>query len=256
MEKKEKFKQWKLLIALSALFVLSGRLDAQELKISSVLLKGNDVIIKYDLLDENLEHKYNLSLYSSQDNFVQPLKMVEGDIGIDLGIGGNKQVVWHAREELGEQFKGDVSLEIKGKIYIPFVTLDNFADISSIKRGKDYNVTWTAGRGSNVLTFDLFDKKGEIVHTYTNIANVGEYQMQVPKDVKPGKDYKIRITDQKNKEDVVFTPKFSIKRRVPLYVKVGLAGLITSAIYMTTSSIQGGAAEAQVPLLPDPITPF
>ncbi|MEP4092503.1 MAG: hypothetical protein ABJM00_08105, partial [Reichenbachiella sp.] len=170
MEKKEKPKQWKLLIALSVLFALSGQMHAQNLKISSVSLKGNDVIINYDLLDENLEHKYTLSLYSSQDNFVQPLKMVEGDIGIDQKIGGNKSVVWHAKDELGEQFKGDVSLEVKGRIYIPFVTLDNFADISSIKRGKDYNVTWTAGRGSNVLTFDVFDKKGEIVHTYTNIA--------------------------------------------------------------------------------------
>ncbi|MEP2509157.1 MAG: Ser-Thr-rich GPI-anchored membrane family protein, partial [Reichenbachiella sp.] len=213
-------------------------------------------IINYDLLDENLQHKYTLSLYSSQDNFVQPLKMVEGDVGIDQKIGGNKRVVWHAKDELGEQFKGDVSLEVKGRIYIPFVTLNNFADISSIKRGKDYNVTWTAGRGSNVLTFDVFDKKGEIVHTYTNIANVGEYQMQMPKDVKPGKDYKIRITDQKNKEDVVFTPNFSIKRRIPLFVKVGLAGLIASAIYLTTSNIQGESAPGEVPLLPDPITPF
>ncbi|MEO9482540.1 MAG: Ser-Thr-rich GPI-anchored membrane family protein [Ekhidna sp.] len=227
---------------------------SQDLTINSVSIKGNDVIIHYDLLDDDLSRKYTLWLYSSVDNYVQPLTKVEGDIGIDLAVGGNKLLIWHAKEELGEEFKGDVALEIKGKRYIPFVTLNNFEDINSMKRGRPYNITWTAGRGSSVLTFDLFNNKDEIVHTYTNIANVGEYQLELPGDIKPGKDYRFRITDQRNKEDVVHTPVFTVKRKVPLYAKVALFGLVGSGILILGQ--QGsGPANGEIPLLPDPILP-
>ncbi|MFY0598959.1 MAG: hypothetical protein JXR03_04770 [Cyclobacteriaceae bacterium] len=230
---------------------------SQELTIKTVSLKGSDIIINYDLIDEDLEHKYTLSLYGSQDNFVQPLKLVEGDIGIDLPVGGNKQVIWHAKEELGEDFKGDIAIEIKGKRYIPFVTLNNFDDITSMKRGRPYNVTWAAGRGSSVLTFDLFNKNEEIVHTYTNIANVGEYKLEIPKDIKPGKNYRVRITDQRNKEDVVYTPYFNIKRKVPLYLTVPLVGLAgSSGLYVISNAGGGESANNLPPELPSPILPF
>ena len=228
---------------------------SQDLVIKSVSMKGNDVIVNYDLLDDDLNHKYTLRLYSSQDNFVQPLANVEGDVGIDQSVGGNKQIIWHVKDELGEDFKGDVSLELKGKLYIPFVTLNNFEDISSMKKNRPYNVTWAAGRGSSVLTFDLFNGKNEIVHTYTNIANVGEYQLEIPKDVKPGKNYRFRITDQRNKEDVVFTPYFTIRRKVPLLAKVALIGVAGSGAVLLGG--QGGSevGGGEVPLLPDPILP-
>ena len=256
MKKLLKPGQLKWLLIFSSIMMVIN-LSAQSLTIKSVSLNGDDIVIKYDLLDDNLDHRYNLSLYSSQDNYVQPLKIVEGDIGVDLSVGGNKSVVWHAKEELGEDFKGDVAIEIKGKIYIPFVTLNNFEDISYIKRGRPFNITWAAGRGNNVLTFDLFNSKNEIVQTFTNIANVGEYELEIPKDVKAGSDYRFRISDQKNKEDVVFTPNFAIKRKVPFYVNAALVGLIGSGGYLLSSS--GGGAEtgsSEPPLLPDPITPF
>lgn len=246
----------KLGLVLCLSLALLNRLYSQQLQIKSVILKGQDIIITYDLSDQNIEHNYSLSLYSSEDNYVQPLKEVEGDIGIDQSIGGNKQVVWHAAKELGADFNGDVSIEIKGRIYIPFVSLNNFEDINAMKRGRAYNITWTAGRGSSVLTFDLFNKNNEIVHTFTNIANVGEYELEIPKDVKPGKNYRFRITDQKNKEDIVYTHRFNVKRKVPLYVNLALLGLTGTSGYLLVGSLQGGESQSQAGLLPDPITPF
>lgn len=244
-------------IPLLVLTLLATTSFSQDLTITSVVLKGEDVLINFDLNDDDLDHKYNLSLYSSTDNYVQPLKEVEGDVGVDLTVGGNKQIIWHAKKELGDDFKGNVALEVKGKLYIPFVTLNNFDDINSMKRGRPYNVTWAAGRGSNVLTFDLYNKQNELVHTFTNIANVGEYELEIPKDVKPGSDYRIKITDQRNKEDVVFTPTFKIKRKVPLYVNIALAGLGGSTGYLLVSNLGGeGGGTSETPLLDDPILPF
>ncbi len=242
---------------LLALLFTSWIAPAQDLSIQSIVLKGGDVLINYDLVDDNVDHRYTLSLYSSQDNYVQPLLEVEGDVGIDQSVGGNKQIVWHAQKELGDDFKGDVAIEVKGKIYIPFVTLNGFEEMGALKRGKPYKVTWVAGRGSNVLTFDLFNKKGEMVHSFTNIANVGEYDIELPKGVKAGKGYRFRITDQKNKEDVVYTPEFTIKRKVPLYVNAALASLALVTGYLVSQNISsGGGEDGEAPLLPDPTTPF
>ncbi len=244
-------------VVTTLLLLIAQSIYSQNLTITSVVLKGEDIIINYDLRDDDLDHKYTLSLYSSNDNYVQPLKAVDGDIGVDLSVGGNKQVIWHAREELGDRFKGNVALELKGKLYIPFVTLNNFADIKSFKRGKSANITWAAGRGSNVLTFDLYNKKDELVHTFTNVANVGEYELEIPKEVKPGKGYHFRISDQKNKEDVVITPSFNIKRKVPLYVNLTLGGLAGSTGYLLINNISStGGGESETPLLADPVLPF
>lgn len=224
--------------------------QAQEVHIREIALLGDYVQIIYDLSDADITHKYQLSLYSSFDNYILPLQEVEGDIGVDLSVGGNKKIRWYARREFGEDFKGDIALELKGKLYIPFVTLNDFENVSRMKRDRPYTLTWVAGRGSNVLTWDLYNAKNERVHTFTNIANVGEYELLIPKDIKPGKDYTLKITDQNNKEDIVITPAFEVQRRVPLYVPSGMATLGAGLLYLVLSNIEAAVNE------PDPIADF
>jgi len=77
---------------------------AQEVDITHVELQGSDVIIHYNLQDEDLNRRYSLHLYNSIDNYIQPIEKVSGDIGVDIAVGDNKKVVWHAMEELGEDF--------------------------------------------------------------------------------------------------------------------------------------------------------
>jgi hypothetical protein len=214
---------------------------AQDVSIEDMYLQGGDVVIEYSLLDDRLENKYTLQLYSSRDNFIQPLQSVEGDIGVDITVGGNKKIIWHAKEELGSSFKDYVSLELKGKLYIPFITLEAFEEIEKIKREAPANVTWQAGRGSNVLRWDLYNKNDELVYTFTNVANVGNYELVVPKEVKPGKGYYFKISDQDNSEDVIYTPSFMIKRKIPLALQVGVAGVALAAIYIIIDSTSGGS---------------
>ncbi|MFY0687502.1 MAG: hypothetical protein JXQ90_10070 [Cyclobacteriaceae bacterium] len=236
------------------LFVNVLCLPAQDLMIKEIALVGEDVHITYDLLDNDITHKYQLSLYSSNDNYILPMEMVEGDIGVDISVGGNKKAIWHARQELGADFKGDVAIELKGKLYIPFVTLNDFEDVSKMKRDRPYTLTWAAGRGSNVLTWDLYNAKSERVHTFTNIANVGEYEFVLPKDVKPGKGYTLKITDQNNKEDIVITPPFDVTRRVPLYVPSSIGGLAAGVLYLLIdrlgSNTGGNVEPDRIPDLP------
>lgn len=231
--------------------VLSFIANAQEVTITQVELQANgDVLVHYNLQDERLDRKYSLYLYTSADNFIQPLEKVTGDVGVDLSVGGNKKVIWHAKEELGETFKGGVSLELKGSIYVPFIALDGFDDYKVFKRGKPYDITWTGGRGDNVLNFELY-RGDDKVKVLEERPNVGNTTIVIPTDVKPGR-YKFKISDSRNKDEVVYTLDFRVKRKVPLVMKLGIAAMIGGAVGYLASS---GSSEAGEPKIGEPPLP-
>ncbi len=115
-------------ISICCLSFLFTEAFAQEVNITKLERNGSNVIVHYELIDEDRDRRYSLHLYSSLDNYVQPLKLVDGDIGIDIAVGANKKAIWWAEEELGQDFNGGVSLELQGTIYIPFIAMDGFED--------------------------------------------------------------------------------------------------------------------------------
>jgi hypothetical protein len=209
---------WISRISLAVVFVAAaGRTSAQDFSISKLELAGNNVLVYYDLVD-SVKRTYSIVLYSSNDGYGSPLQQVTGDVGLEVQPGRNKKITWNAQQELGPTFKGELGLEVRGKVYIPFVKLDGFDDYKSMKRGKTYRVTWTGGRGNSVLNFDLYRGETKIT-TYPNIANVGHYDMEIGK-FKPGKTYKLKISDAKNKDDVVYSSTFKVSRKIPLILPI------------------------------------
>jgi hypothetical protein len=228
-------------------------IHAQDVVIRQVELKDGNVVLHYDLVDENQDRKYTLRLYSSKDNFVQPLTLVTGDIGIGVPVGGNKQVTWNAREELDSAFSGNISLELKGQVYIPFITLSGFEDYGTFKRGKAYDLTWSGGRGDNVLNFDLYHGD-EKVWTQPNVANSGNLTLVIPTDVKPGRKYIFRISDAKNPDEVIYTVEFNVKRKVPQVVRIATMAAIVGGAAILINSF-GGAGTPEEPKIGEPPLP-
>lgn len=231
------------------LFILigsAGVLRGQSFSITRVEVAGDKVNLYYDLVDVDVSRTYTVAVYSSQDNYITPLEKVSGDVGLEVKQGGNRKITWSAREELGANFNGKVALEIRGKLYIPFVRLDNL--YSSMKRGKAYEITWTGGTQQNLLNFDLY-KGDEKVTTFPNIANVGHYTLTIPSSVKPSKDYRFKITDSRNKEQIVYTTPFAVKRKVPLLFKVVPVVIVGGAIYAL------GKGKESPSNIPDPVVP-
>ena len=218
-----------LLLILPVLFVLQIKTNAQQVSIKQIELQANgDVNIYYDLEDGQEDRKYVLYLYASIDNFIQPLTNVEGEVGVDLNQGRDKKLVWHAKEELGEGFKGNVALELKGNTYVPFIALDGFDDYKVFKRGKAYDITWTGGRGDNILNFELYQGNNK-VKVFEERPNVGNTSMVIPKDVKPG-EYRFKISDSRNRDEVVFTHDFQVKRKIPLVATIGAGVVVGGAV--------------------------
>ena len=235
-------------LSLSSLWLCFGvpyAVNAQDVRITNVDIQGGEVIIRYDLVDETVDRRYSLHLYSSQDNYIQPVQNVSGDIGVDIAVGGNKSVRWNAKEELGADFQGDIALELKGSIYIPFITFEGIEEGQQFKRGKSHDLAWSGGRGDNVLDFELY-QGDNLVRAFDERPNVGNTTIIFPSDVKPGKNYRLRISDKRNKDEVIYTSSFVIKRKVALGIKVGLGLLVGGAVGVLVSSGSSSDSEAKI----------
>lgn len=227
--------------------------EAQSVKITNIEFTDNQVHVTYDLEDSIVGRYYSIRLYSSEDNFLNPLEQGIGEIGMEIKPGSNKKITWDAKKELGSSFNGKVALELRGRVFVPFINMEGFEDIQTMKRKRDYNIIWTGGRPQNILNFNLY--KGEQkVQTFANIANVGHYKMQLPAHTKPGKDYRFVIADTKNKDEVVRTAEFRVKRKVPLVLKIVPAAILSGAIIYFAGQSPSSSAPTEFSI-PDPILP-
>ncbi len=229
----------KLIIGLIALGnVIAVR--AQEFSIKRIELTNESVILYYDLIDTVKARTYTVNVYTSKDSYLAPLQKIKGDAGLEVRPGQNKKIVWGSKEELGATFRGDIELEIRGRVYIPFIKFDGFQDEQVIKRGKPKTMIWSGGTRQNILNFTLY-KKNEIegdkyIDVIPNVANSGSYDMIIPTSVKPGNGYYFMVSDSKNKDQVMKTNTFTVKRKVPLGLKVLPIAAIGAAVYFMRGS--------------------
>jgi len=226
-------------VMLSAPFMVS----AQEFSIKKVELTSDAVILHYDLIDTVRARTYTINVYSSKDSYLAPLQKVKGDAGLEVRPGVNKKIVWSSKEELGATYRGDIELEVRGRAYIPFIKFDGFQDEQVIKRGKPKTMIWSGGTRQNILNFSLY-KGEEYIDVIPNVANSGSYDMIIPTSVKPGSGYYFLVSDSKNKDQVMKTNTFKVKRKVPL----GLKLLPLAAIGAAIPLLGGSAAPNELDL--------
>jgi len=223
---------------------------AQEFSIKKVEIAGDKVFVFYDLIDTISSRTYTINLYSSRDSYVSPLVRVDGDLGLEVKPGRNRRITWNAKDELGADFEGKVGLEVKGKLYVPFIRFQGFKDHIVRKRGVPFDIVWSGGRANSLINFELL-KDDKLINVPQNnvAASVGKATIRIPKNIKPGDNYRFRIIDSKNKDDVVYTDAFRVKRKIPLVLQVLPVLVVGSVIYIITRQ------EDPVPEIADPITP-
>lgn len=235
----------KQLLLISAL-TISLVSSAQRVVIKKIELAGEKIVVNYDLEDSNPQNEYKLDLYASKDNFATPLTKVSGDVGPEVKPGINKKIEWSVREELGG-YKGRITLEIRGRVYIPFVKLLNFNPKGSYKKGKSYTLNLKAGN-TNPIHVELY-KGSQRISGEMNHPNSGSYILTIPASAKPGKDYRIKITDSKSSEDLIYSPLFQVKPKVPMLLKIGAGALVAGGAVV---ALGGGAGSDDIPLPPKP----
>ena len=218
--------KWKLV---SVIFLFASTLmNAQTASISKVELAGEKIIVHYDLDDSNPANEYQINLYASQDNFATALAKVKGDVGDEVKPGTGKKIEWSIREELGP-YKGKLSLEVRGRMFISVARINSISSGDKYKRGKSHQLRWKPGN-NNQVTIELL-KGGQTISTQPNQPNNGSFSLFIPPHTVVGDDYAIRITDTKDSENASTSQPFSVTRKIPLLLKVvpvlGIAGVLT-----------------------------
>jgi hypothetical protein len=222
----------KRLLLLCQLVLISSIVYSQTVHIKRVELAGEKIIVIYDLEDSNPNNEYLLQLFSSKDNFAKAVGNVTGHIGVDVKPGVDKRVEWNIVKEFGG-YKGKLSLELRGKVYVPFVRVRDFDAKGTYRRGKNYVINWKPGN-ANPVNIDLMNG-GQRVTGEVNHPNNGIYELFIPTHAKPGDEYKIKFTDTRNPDEVIITETFAVKPKIPLLVKVVPAVALVGAIVLVTS---------------------
>ena len=220
--------------------------NAQSFLITQVELEGVKLNIYYDLIDNDPTHKYTVKLFSSRDNFVNNLRKVSGDVGLQVSPGTNKKIVWNISDEFGDNVEEKISFQVKGSLYEPFLKMDQ--NYTLLKRGKSYEYSWTGGSDKDILNLELLSNDLKIV-SFPSFSNEGRYTLKLPTSLKPGKSYKLKIYDSNDPDKITFTNEFEVRRKVPVILKVLPFVVIGSAVYYFMSPTIDSNQ------LPDPIKP-
>lgn len=233
-----------------SLMVVTHKGVSQTVEIDFIEFSGKNVIVHYNLDDgANSSRQFLVQLYSSQDNFTTPLTRVTGDFGPEVSAGVDKKIVWDITQELGA-FKGTVSLELRGRVYVPFVKIKDITEDQVFKRGKNYPLNWTSGNLSGQVNIELFNADGERLWGENNVANVGKFDWYLPGNIKKGHDYTLKFTNARDRNDVVYSKPFIIKPKIPLLVKVGSIMVIAGATQFLISSQKAASEEKPYPAPP------
>ena len=233
------------------LVLLQGQVHGQSLEIKNIEIKGNKFIVYYDLMDSVVNRSYTIRVYSSADGFINPLQKISGDVGLDVKTGMNRKVEWSFLEEPGSMAEGKLMVELRARVFVPFIKTESINQYKVFKRSRTYNLTWSGGSAQNVLNFDLYrgDRK---VASFPNIGNAGHHSFKFPSHIKPGNNYRFRISDSKNADEVVYSNTFKIKRRIPLVVKSAVVLAAGASVFLLLNKDEGGGGGNG---LPDPNIP-
>src|SRR5690349_7389481 len=246
----------KLLLAFSISAALPlQRVHAQSIAIDFIEFTGRNVVVHYTLDDgSNSIRQFLVQLYSSQDNFTTPLTRLTGDFGSEVSAGVDKKIVWDITKELGA-YKGNISVELRGRVYVPFVKIKDIEEEQVFKRGKNYPVNWTSGNLSGQVNIELFNEAGERIWGENNVPNVGKFDWYIQGNVKKGSAYRLKFTNARDRNDVVFSKPFSIKPRIPLAAKVGAVAVVAAGVYVLIDQTGGTTTTGDDETYKDPQGP-
>ena len=131
----------------------------------------------------------------------------------------------------------------------------NFAFISpskgkNFRRGKEYRLEWK-GNNKNIPVRLELHKEKKLLFTINPVVVGNSYIWRIPSDMKLGKNYQIKIVNLKNTENTGISPEFSIKRKVPLGLKVAGVAAVAGAVYYIMNLDSGTDEKVLLPLPPE-----
>lgn len=204
------------LVFILFLFILPCR--AQEVSYVQAVVTGDFVSIYYTLESHIPGQVFEIDVFSSHNDFQEPLKHVRGEVGPDILPGKMKKIEWGVKNEL-EQYSGEVTFEVRAKVMHFPVTILFPQSLTHMQRGHTYKLTWEGGLPDENLLLTL-QREGNQPIPIAVVANNGSYEWKVPKNLPEATNYYLEISGWGDKSKYKSkSGLFAVKRRVPHYLK-------------------------------------
>jgi hypothetical protein len=228
---------------LTVLLFFAGYSSALCQKITSQtpVISGDSIIISYDLEGLVSSQLFEVRAYSSF-NQSDPLKTVSGDVGKNIRPGKNRKIIWLAKNEL-KNYKGDLRISLVAEVL--FTPFENFkiSEAKKLVRGRTYKLTWEGGEQNKEVNIALrLDER--IILSKKNQANIGMAEMMIPKNMKPGGKYNLRLSMENDPGNQYQIHNIGIRRKIPTGVKILGVAAIGAVTYLIIP--QGSGEEPQV----------
>jgi len=216
----------KRVLCLATFVVSTFFAEGQTLSGLMVSFDGEKLSITYDLNDSDPNQKYKVLIYSSNDDYTNPLSLAIGDFGESVLPGKKKRVIWDAKSTLPQDFDKDVLIKLKAtKILAPALNMKPLT-YNIYKKGKKIEIGWLGGNPSDKLNIDLYRSQNGQLQLVKSIAKDVEnkqgsqhFSWAMPKNTKAGKKYFIRVSKTDKPSDLTSSQFFDIKPRTPFIVK-------------------------------------
>lgn len=183
-------------------------------------LRDNDkIIIFYDLIDVEPGYRASVKLYSSLNNFAQPINKISGDISNVLP-GPNRRIVWIIDEDYSTEINA-IKFKLEGEVY-PKFEMYPINSNNELIRGRKHKIFWQGGITEKKINLELIYPTQDTIYV-VNIKNTGSYTWSTPKNIKTGGGYKIRLIN----DGIITEQNLYIKRRKSwIWLSIPIAGII------------------------------
>jgi hypothetical protein len=217
---------------------------AQRIDNLRTFFNGERVVVTYDLEAPDDTQHYRIDLYSSHDNYTVPLTHVTGHVGYNVVAGKGHRVIWDALNALPIGFNREVTIKVRGTVQLAVDPLQQ----TTYKRGRDISLQWHGGIPEDKVNIMLVRGTEDYKSLAEGVSNSRTYSWKIPKSLRAGKDYSIRVTKANDPAELSKSNVFSIKPQIPLWAKGLVIVGVGAGVWLAT---QGG--ENEEPDLP-PIT--
>ena len=245
------------------LFCLTGFLSTRAQTIENVTsaYDGEKMVITYDLNATDATQKFKVSLFSSHNNYTQPLTLLTGDFGDNILPGKNHRVTWDVKNAVPADFDGEISIKVKAARIIPVsepviskLAVKPLAQ-NKYKKGSKVELSWSGGQVGDKIIIEVL-KGGQVVQKLSEKPNSAQsYSWQMPTDMKPGKDYTGRLTNSSRAGDVASSQVFAINPKIPLWVKGAGVVVFGAVVYVVASGYKSEDSTTTLSDLPGPVKP-
>lgn len=227
-------------ILILAILTLPIYCFSQKLENLKAEALGDKIIITYDITGSHPDDSYNISLYSSHNNYSVPLTLVTGDVGKKIKEGKNKRIEWDAPSEYNG-IKGTLLFEVHAEL-VAKLTFQN--SIDHVRRGKIAPISWRGGDQHATVKIELI-KDDVVIGIIGTNKDKRSFDWKISARQKTGKNYHLRLT---NGKEVVSSKAFSIKPKVSLLMKIIPAVGVGFAAYLVLNGAKdSGPTELATP---------